>query len=84
MPTALEGKLPTDYSNNYFPKAGRTPENPTSADNFISAEEQMFNNYLHHQEWSHFPECLYKSSQGPGLRDTEKPGRELPKEKPKY
>lgn len=69
MPTALEGKLPTDYSNNYFPKAGRTPENTTSADNSISAKEQMLNNYLHRQEQPHFPECLYKSSQGPGLCD---------------
>lgn len=69
MPTALEGKLPTDYSNNYFPKAGRTPENTTSADNSISAKEQMLNNYLHRQEQSQFPECLYKSSQGPGECD---------------
>ena len=67
MPTALEGKLPTDYSNNYFPKAGRTPEYTTAAANSISAKEQMLNNYLQHQEWPHFSECLYKSSQGPGL-----------------
>lgn len=47
----------------------------------ISAKEQMLNNYLQHQEWPHFSDCLYKSSQGPGLRDTEEPGRELPREK---
>lgn len=54
MPMALEGKLPTDYSNNYFPKAGRTPENTTWGDNFIPAKEQMLNNYLHCQEWPLF------------------------------
>lgn len=54
MPTALGGKLPTDYSNNCFPKAGRTPENTTSADNSIAAKEQMLNNYLPRQEWPHF------------------------------
>lgn len=41
----------------------------------------MLNHYLLHQEWPHFSECLYKSSQGPGLWDTKQPGRELPKEK---
>lgn len=84
MPTALEGKLPTDYSNNYFPKAGRAPENTTSAGNSISAKEQMLSNYLQHQEWSCFSEYLYKSSQGPVYEITEKPGSELPKEKTKY
>lgn len=44
----------------------------------------MLSNYLQHQEWPHFPECLYKSSQGPGLWDTEDPGRELPKGKTEY
>lgn len=63
MPTALEEILPTDYSNNYFLKAGRTPENTTSAANSVSAKEQVLNNYLHH----HFSESLHKSSQGPGL-----------------
>lgn len=45
----------------------------------------MLNNYLQHQEWPHFSECFYKSSQGPGLWATKQPGRELPNEKnPKY